>query len=214
MSEQDRKILIVNERRFMALYIANLLEGSDFEVLASLSDLDDLQEVSPEECPALCIVGSGTPAISELCATLRVRFPDSHLVMIDADNFEGTGSLARDLGLDGCLSLDLAPHLLQAGLSLVAAGTRCFPKFDTGKRRHMVRRVPGCGKRDAMLTPREKAVLALIVEGMANKVIARELDISESTVKAHLNAVLRKTGTTNRTQAARWAFVNGEAAQP
>jgi two-component system nitrate/nitrite response regulator NarL len=47
---------------------------------------------------------------------------------------------------------------------------------------------------------------------MANKVIARELGIAESTVKAHLNAVLRKTGTSNRTQAARWAFLNGEVA--
>jgi DNA-binding NarL/FixJ family response regulator len=52
------------------------------------------------------------------------------------------------------------------------------------------------------LTPREREVLALVAEGMANKAIALRLSLSEKTVKAHVSAILRKLGVTDRTQAA------------
>ena len=53
----------------------------------------------------------------------------------------------------------------------------------------------------AALTPRQQAVLALLEQGMSNKSIARELDIGEITVKAHVSAILRKLGVDNRVQA-------------
>ncbi|NOZ42573.1 MAG: response regulator transcription factor [Alphaproteobacteria bacterium] len=53
----------------------------------------------------------------------------------------------------------------------------------------------------AALTPRQLAVLALLAEGKANKIIAYELGISEITVKAHVSAILRKLGVSNRLQA-------------
>ncbi|MBL4893545.1 MAG: response regulator transcription factor [Emcibacter sp.] len=51
------------------------------------------------------------------------------------------------------------------------------------------------------LTPRQLAVLDLLAEGKANKIIAYELHISEITVKAHVSAILRKLGVSNRLQA-------------
>ena len=53
----------------------------------------------------------------------------------------------------------------------------------------------------ADLTPRQQAVLALLEQGMSNKLIARELGIGEITVKAHVSAILRKLGVDNRVQA-------------
>jgi DNA-binding NarL/FixJ family response regulator len=52
------------------------------------------------------------------------------------------------------------------------------------------------------LTPREQEVLALMAEGLTNKAIAHQLDISEFTVKFHVNAILRKLGAQSRTEAA------------
>jgi two-component system, NarL family, response regulator LiaR len=52
-------------------------------------------------------------------------------------------------------------------------------------------------------------VLALIARGMANKVIARELSLSEKTVKAHVSNILAKLGVTDRTQAALYAVRAG-----
>jgi DNA-binding NarL/FixJ family response regulator len=61
----------------------------------------------------------------------------------------------------------------------------------------------------AALSPREAEVLTLLVEGLPNKLIARRLEISEKTVKAHLTSVFRALGVTDRTQAALWAQQHG-----
>jgi DNA-binding NarL/FixJ family response regulator len=55
------------------------------------------------------------------------------------------------------------------------------------------------------LTPREREVLALLADGLPNKLIARRLDISEKTVKAHLTNIFHRIGVSDRTQAALWA---------
>ncbi|MEA2224190.1 MAG: hypothetical protein QOH83_2566 [Solirubrobacteraceae bacterium] len=61
----------------------------------------------------------------------------------------------------------------------------------------------------AGLSEREREVLALLVEGLANKLIARRLQISEKTVKSHLTRIFRELGVTDRTQAALWAERHG-----
>ena len=55
------------------------------------------------------------------------------------------------------------------------------------------------------LTPREREVLGLVREGLANKQIARRLGITERTVKAHLTSIFATIGVADRTQAALWA---------
>jgi DNA-binding NarL/FixJ family response regulator len=59
------------------------------------------------------------------------------------------------------------------------------------------------------LSGREREVLLLLVEGMPNKLIARRLEISEKTVKAHLTRIFRVLDVTDRTQAALWAERQG-----
>jgi DNA-binding NarL/FixJ family response regulator len=59
------------------------------------------------------------------------------------------------------------------------------------------------------LTRREREVLRLIARGLSNRLIARELVLSEKTVKAHVSAVLAKLGVTDRTQAALLAVHDG-----
>jgi DNA-binding NarL/FixJ family response regulator len=61
----------------------------------------------------------------------------------------------------------------------------------------------------AELSPRERDVLRCVAEGMPNKLIARELGISEKTVKTHLTRVFQAIGVTDRTQAALWARAHG-----
>ena len=61
----------------------------------------------------------------------------------------------------------------------------------------------------AELTPREREVLAALARGKANKQIARDLGISEKTVKAHLTRVFEAIGVTDRTAAALWAQRHG-----
>ncbi len=60
----------------------------------------------------------------------------------------------------------------------------------------------GDDQRLASLTAREQEVMALALQGLPNKEMARQLGLLESTVKAHLKVILKKLGATNRTQAA------------
>jgi DNA-binding NarL/FixJ family response regulator len=61
----------------------------------------------------------------------------------------------------------------------------------------------------AGLSEREREVLALLAEGLPNKLIARRLQISEKTVKSHLTRIFRELDVTDRTQAALWAERHG-----
>jgi DNA-binding NarL/FixJ family response regulator len=61
----------------------------------------------------------------------------------------------------------------------------------------------------AALSPREREVLELLVAGLPNKLIARRLEISEKTVKAHMTSIFRAIGVTDRTQAALWGERHG-----
>nr|WP_281435966.1 response regulator transcription factor [Oricola nitratireducens] len=65
-----------------------------------------------------------------------------------------------------------------------------------------------------LLSRRELEVVRRLAGGMSNKLIARELEISEATVKVHLKSILKKLGVTNRTQAAIWALNKGVTALP
>ncbi len=62
---------------------------------------------------------------------------------------------------------------------------------------------------ELQLSERELDVLRCVAEGLANKVIARRLEISEKTVKAHLTRIYHQIGVTDRTQAALWAKERG-----
>ena len=62
------------------------------------------------------------------------------------------------------------------------------------------------------LTPRESDVLRLIAAGKSNREIARALFVSEATVKTHVNRIFAKTGSRDRTQAMRYAYIHGYAA--
>jgi DNA-binding NarL/FixJ family response regulator len=60
----------------------------------------------------------------------------------------------------------------------------------------------------ALLSCRERSIIAHLMEGHSNKMIARDLRIAEATVKAHVKNILNKIGATNRTQAAMWGQTN------
>jgi two-component system nitrate/nitrite response regulator NarL len=78
--------------------------------------------------------------------------------------------------------------------------------------RHVVSGVPAASPTEA-LSPREREILRCLARGASNKEIARELDVAESTVKIHVQHILRKLELTSRVQAAVWAVEHGIAAK-
>ena len=109
---------------------------------------------------------------------------------------------AIDAGAVGYLLKDAEPEELVRGVRAAARGES--PLVAEGARRRSSRRARRAA-RGELQRPREDEVLALLAEGLPNKLIARRLDISEKTVKAHLTSIFQRIGVTDRTQAALWA---------
>ena len=135
-------------------------------------------------------------------------------------------------GADAVLSRDISSKVLHRSLELVMLGQQLFPAAALGLAEEppalqaglAVSPVPGTpgtpalaaepGLRGALpFSERETQILRCLVNGSPNKLIARELDITEATVKVHIKGLLRKIGASNRTQAAIWSLANGFATE-
>jgi DNA-binding NarL/FixJ family response regulator len=112
---------------------------------------------------------------------------------------------ALDAGASGYLLKDAEPAELIAGVRAAARGES--PLAPRAAREVLAARTAAPAHGD--LSPREQEVLRLVAQGLPNKRIARELEISEKTVKAHLTSVFQQIGVTDRTQAALWAQDHG-----
>jgi two-component system, NarL family, nitrate/nitrite response regulator NarL len=111
-----------------------------------------------------------------------------------AANQNHTNSCAE--GEDQCGTLSGAAHMIQSLQS--RSGAACT-NDEAGT---------GAGQGVPSLSRRETLILRMLVQGASNKIIARNLVITESTVKVHMKAILRKLRLQNRTQAAIWARNN------
>lgn len=145
-------------------------------------------------------------------AQLKALLPASKVVLFgnptctrdqleDALNAGGDGFITSDASAE---AMEKYLRLVDSDISAIAAPVTMFtgPRLPT-----QPKEAPPCH----ILSTREMHVLSCVAKGSSNKVVARALDISESTVKAHLKSILKKIGVQNRTQAAIWAISNGVA---
>jgi DNA-binding NarL/FixJ family response regulator len=112
---------------------------------------------------------------------------------------------ALDAGAVGYLLKDAEPDELARALEAAARGESPLDPRAAGA----VLSARRSAAPALELSEREREVLLMVAEGLPNKLIARDLGISEKTVKAHLTSVFRRIGVTDRTQAALWAERNG-----
>lgn len=111
---------------------------------------------------------------------------------------EDAAAEAWGAGIHGLLPRQAAPEQIVGALRAVAAGVAAL---DPALVEALVAPRAALDAPDPLLTPREAEVLRLLAEGLANKAIAQRLDISEHTVKFHVNAILRKLDAQSRTEA-------------
>lgn len=105
-------------------------------------------------------------------------------------------------GVRGLLLQDVGSEALAAALTAVASGmVVIYRGIADAWLPHALQTTPSIGGEVEALTPREAEVLNLIAEGLPNKTIAMRLNISEHTVKFHVNAILTKLGAQSRTEA-------------
>ena len=128
---------------------------------------------------------------------LREHAPQVTVVVLSADDSPDTVLAAIDAGAAGFIPKTARSGVMQQALrTVLAGGVYLPPAMLLAPRTDTVEADAVAG-----LTPRQTEVLRLLIEGKPNKLICRELDLSESTVKTHLASIFRRLGANSRTQA-------------
>jgi DNA-binding NarL/FixJ family response regulator len=183
--------------------LARLLGSvDDIEVVAAAADGDQAVELAREHRPDVVLMDLRMPGMGGSEATRRLLESDPAMHVVILTSFSERDEIlgALDAGAIGYLLKDAEPDELIRGVRAAAQGDS---PLDPKAARTLI------GSRGAAqshpLTDREQEVLQLVARGLPNKLIARELGISEKTVKAHLTTVFQRIGVTDRVQAAMWA---------
>jgi DNA-binding NarL/FixJ family response regulator len=175
----------------------------DMEVVGEAADGAEAVDVAEAQAADVVLVDLVMPGVDGLEAlrALRERVPKSRAIVLSSFIDDEKLFPAVRAGAAGYLLKDVQPQELVAAIRTVhGGGALLHPKVASRLLEEMS---------SDPLTPREREVLGLIGRGMANKVIARELSLSEKTVKAHVSSILAKLGVTDRTQAALYAVRAG-----
>ena len=139
--------------------------------------------------------------------SVRSKAPSVPVVIVSSTDNEATVRESFSYGAMGYLPKSSSQEVMKNAIRLVMSGSSYIPTealggLDVRSAPQELKRKDVTGEnKKTTLTPRQIAVLDLLAEGKANKIIAYELNISEITVKAHVSAILRKLGVSNRLQA-------------
>ena len=193
----------------------------DGEVTEAESAAAALQHLQNGVAIDLALVDVRMPDLDglELLRAIKTDHPDLPVIMLSTyDNAPYVKRALAD-GASGYLLKDATPEDLSQAINVALSGSgnvlsprviqNLFEEHEaSGRDRANGRRG------EYNLTQREHDILALLSEGRANREIAQHLYLSEKTVKAHLAAIFRKLGVTNRTQAAMMAVQMGVGPVP
>ncbi len=191
------RVLVVGNDPLVRGGIAAMLAGRPgIAVAGGATDAEDV--VGAAEAYGADVVvwdlGSSLPlGIERLSAAVRGLVP---VVALLSD--ASAAAQAWATGARGLLHRDTPPERLAAAIAAVAEGATVLD--DDAADALLRRATPGAGPVEP-LTPRELEVLRLLAEGLANKTVAARLEVTENTVKFHVNAIFGKLGVQSRTEA-------------
>ncbi len=197
-------VLIIENQALTRLGVRSLLSSiDDIDLIAEAANPRDGFRMFSDLRPDVTILGLRFPdscSIDDLDNYLTAG-PKARIIML-ADH-AGDSEIKRALqkGALGYVCKDVAPPDLIDAIRTVNSGRKYIPAEIAGILSEHV------GSED--LTPTEASVLQMIVGGMSNKEIAFALDVSENTVKTHVQNIFGKIGVSDRTSAARLAIKRG-----
>ncbi|XAW89417.1 response regulator transcription factor [Vibrio sp. CDRSL-10 TSBA] len=175
----------------MAVSGANLLEADSHDALLTLL------EKEPE--PDLLLLDLKMPGANGMSGLihLRAEYPELPIVVVSASEDASVVSQAKSHGAFGFIPKSSDMRTLISAINQVLGGEPYFPEglvTDGSSYNDLAEKI-------ATLTPQQYKVLGMLSDGLLNKQIAYELNVSEATIKAHMTAIFRKLGVKNRTQA-------------
>jgi two-component system nitrate/nitrite response regulator NarL len=213
MSEDAQTILVIDDHPLMRKGIVQLITMEDsLRLVGEAGDGQRGLELARQIRPDLILLDLNMRGLSglETLKALKATDLDSRVIILTVSDSEEDVVTALRAGADGYLLKDMEPEDVLHSLKTAAQG-----RIALGERvaaivadalRHESQPRPADGAR---LTEREREILALIASGCSNKLIARQLKITEGTVKVHVKHLLRKLNLDSRVEAAVWAVKQG-----
>ena len=198
------RILIVEDHHVVRKGLIALLQASpEVEIVGEASDGLEAIERFHALRPDITLMDLRLPKLggADVISQLRASDPTARFIVLTT--FDGDEDIYRALqaGAKAYLLKGMTVEELLTTIRVVHSGKTRIPAAIAEK---LAERVSG-----QELTPRELGVLERIVAGRANKEIASDLNISETTVKSHVNSLLSKLGVADRTHAATLALQRG-----
>ncbi len=219
MNEESPKkinVLLVDDHTLFRSGIRFLLQRhADFTIVGEAQDGVDGVKRAKQLQPDVTLLDLHMPGISGLEALqlmLQDR-PDAIILMLTVSEDAEDLSAALQAGARGYLIKNIDADYLVRAIRRAANGEAVIAEAMTAKLVEQLK--TGNTPKQAppseldKLTPREKEILACLARGESNKVIARSLSVAESTVKIHVQNVLKKLNLTSRVQAAVFAVEHG-----
>ena len=201
------KVLVVDDHVIVRDGLAQVLaSASDIELVGTASNGVEALVAVAEHMPDVVLMDLSMPEMDGVEATRHIAADHVGVRVLVLTSFSDQSRImdALSAGAEGYLLKHSEPQEIVAAIrSVYEGGSPLDPK--AARVLLESRRTKQVG---IALTDREREVLLLVREGLANKQIARRLAISERTVKAHLTSVFQRLRVSDRTQAALWAEKN------
>lgn len=198
-------MLLVDNLPFRRAGMAILLEPwAASEGLRILSCGHNLETVSPQAVHFVLLAGStlgNSEGGSAFVENLHVLFPGAPIAILADSDATSAAPMVCARGVQGYIPTSLDLSVVTKALSLVLAGGLCFPPALDFEGAPDPRQAVADQGPDT-LTVRQSEIRSALRQGSSNKMIARELNIAEATVKLHIRHIMRKLGVINRTQIA------------
>jgi two-component system NarL family response regulator len=198
------RVLVADDHPILRAGLVALINGQpDMRVVAEAADGVEAVEVFVRETPDLGLIDLRMPGLGgiEAVAAIRSAAPDARLVVLTSFASDEDIYQALRAGARGYLLKDASGEQLIECLREVHQGRTYIPQAIAAKLAARLGTVD--------LTSREREVLALIAKGKGNREIGASLDVTEGTVKVHVNNILNKLGVASRTEAVNIAIRRG-----
>ena len=197
------KILVVDDHPLIREALRLVLKGLDAAMhLLEAANRDSALAIASEHPDlSLILLDLTLPGANgfDLLRELREQYPAVPVVVLSASDQADVVTSALDAGAMGFIPKTSSSEVLVGALRLVLSGGVYLPPEVL--RRPAAPAQTAANYRDLGLTERQAQVLALLIQGKPNKLICRELNLAEGTVKIHITAILKALKVSNRTQA-------------
>jgi two-component system, NarL family, response regulator LiaR len=199
------RVLIANHQPIVRHGLRALLAlESDLEVIGETDDGSEAVRLARRLRPNVVLIDLSIPTVGGIAATriIRAELADTQVIVMTGANEDAAAIESIRAGAVAYLPRNVRIEELLWSLRRASDGQVILPA------RAAARIVQSMGRNEA-LSRRETDVLYLVARGLANKQVARELGITQSTVKCHVSGILGKLGLPSRTQIALYAARTG-----